>query len=175
MYGYLYENTVDAMDYAKDIRIDESALDVEFLKQPTLLFEYGRRLAELDAELATHKGQLELLQAELDLRIRKNPARYKVDKITNEAVRAAILRHKDYQAKNTVILDLGFEKSIAQKAISALEAKKSALENLVKLHGQQYFAGPSIPRDLSEEWAARQRQKNTNKSISKKMRRINEE
>jgi hypothetical protein len=38
---------------------------------------------------------------------------------------------------------------IAKNEISF--TRKAALENLVQLHGQQYFAGPKMPRDLKEE------------------------
>jgi hypothetical protein len=44
--------------------------------------------------------------------------------------------------------------------------KKEALENLVQLFGQQYFAGPKMPRDLSKKRARKEQQKETNKSIN---------
>jgi len=36
-------------------------------------------------------------------------------------------------------------------AVRAMNVKKDALENMVKLLGMQYFAGPKEPRDLHRE------------------------
>ena len=49
--------------------------------------------------------------------------------------------------------------------LKAFEQRKDALENLVRLHGQQYFAGPKIPRDLPSEMEKRT---NKNKEVNKK-------
>ena len=49
--------------------------------------------------------------------------------------------------------------------MAAIDQKKSALENLVKLHGQMYFAGPSIPRDLDKEWEKREKEKRVSDGI----------
>jgi hypothetical protein len=60
-----------------------------------------------------------------------------------------------------------------------VDHRKSALENLVKLHGQQYFAGPMVPRDLTHEWKNKQQQQKeeveVDKGIGKSMRRKREE
>jgi len=33
-----------------------------------------------------------------------------------------------------------------------MEQRKRMLELLVTLHGQEYFAGPSVPRNLIDAW-----------------------
>ena len=55
------------------------------------------------------------------------------------------------------------------KVGSDARRQKTALENLVKLHGQQYFAGPSVPRDLSKEWERHERQKSVDAGVGKKL------
>jgi hypothetical protein len=55
---------------------------------------------------------------------------------------------------------------LAQKEISW--GRRSALENLVTLHGQQYFAGPKVPRDLQKERSKSQA------LIAKSLKRKNE-
>ena len=42
------------------------------------------------------------------------------------------------------------ELDIARAASIALDHKKRALQNLVQLHGQNYFAGPKIPRTMKQ-------------------------
>jgi hypothetical protein len=45
------------------------------------------------------------------------------------------------------------------------------LENLVQLHGQNYFAGPKVPRNLSKERDEKEeRQKRVIGNISQSMR-----
>ena len=45
-----------------------------------------------------------------------------------------------------------YELEVMGAAVRALDQKKSALENLVRLQGQNYFAGPSVPRTIGAEW-----------------------
>ena len=72
-------------------------------------------------------------------------------------------KHK--QAKEEWI-DAQYELNMAEAAKTAITYnKKAALENLVKLHGQQYFAGPSVPRDLSKEWESKEKQKNADSKV----------
>lgn len=58
-----------------------------------------------------------------------------------------------------------YDVDMCQAACWAFQERKAALENLVKLHGQNYFAGPSIPRDLNKEWVDSEKQKMSNKKI----------
>jgi hypothetical protein len=49
--------------------------------------------------------------------------------------------------------------------------RKAALENLVQLHGQNYFAGPKVPRNLSKERDEKEeRQKRVMTNISQSLR-----
>ena len=47
--------------------------------------------------------------------------------------------------------------------------RKKSLENLVILHGQQYFAGPKMPRNISEEREIKQ--KSVNEKIGSGLKR----
>ena len=58
----------------------------------------------------------------------------------------------------------------AKGAVKAIDTKKTALENLVKLHGQSYFAGPAIPRNLNKEWEQKEQETQSNKKITIKRR-----
>jgi len=159
------------MDYEKDIKIDQTSLDVEWLQQASLTFKYTKHAAQMSLELAKEKERMNLIKADLDLKIRKNPADYKVDKVTNEVVTNIILTDKGFQEAQTKYLNSEYEYNISQGAVRALADKKSALENLVRLNGQSYFAGPSIPRDLTKEWEAKENRTESNSAIANSMRR----
>ena len=158
-------------DYENDIQIDESGLDIEWLRQPKLMFFYAKMVAELRRTLDRRKERLNIVRAELDKKIRQNPLDFAIDKITETAVGNTILIQEEYKEASADIIDCNYELSIAQAAVSALNDKRSALENLVKLYGQQYFAGPSVPRNITKEWEQKEKQKQANVKIGENLTR----
>lgn len=149
------------MDYSKDIEIDQSALDVEWLEQPRLMFKYAKMCAEAKRNLDLTKERLDVIRAEVDRKVRSDPKEYGITKITESGVANTILTVPEYQAASRDLIEAKYEFEMARAAVSSVEQRKDSLENLVRLHGQQYFAGPSIPRDLSKEWQQRQAQRNS--------------
>jgi hypothetical protein len=159
------------LNYEKDITIDESALDTEWLAQPKLMLVYGNYTAEKRKEVDIVKEKLDIVKAKLDRKIRENPESFGLSKITETVVQNAIISHIEYQTVSKSYIEAKYELDVAMVAVRAIDQKKQALENLVKLHGQQYFAGPKVPRDLSQEWVNKQRQKQSDVKIAKAMRR----
>ena len=153
-------------DYEKDIQIDHNALEIEWLGQASLMLKYGRAAAQAKMEGDLSKERLEVIKAQLDRDIRAKPETFGITKITESAVTATITTHSDYQAATQEFIAAQYELTMAQAAVRAVDARRSALENLVRLHGQQYFAGPSVPRDLDKEWEQRERQKRADKSVT---------
>lgn len=138
------------MSYEDDMRIDEDALDVELLEQPSLMTKYSRLLAEAKLERDLAKEELDLMRATIDLDIRDNPEKYQLSKVTENAINNCILMEEQYQDVQKKYNQDNYEVNVLQGIINAIEHRKSALENLVKLYGQNYFAGPAIPHDLSQ-------------------------
>jgi hypothetical protein len=159
------------MNYEKDITIDESGLDIEWLNQPRLMIQYATHLAEMSLRLDKKKSLLELKKAELDKAIRGNPDRFGVAKPTETAILNAIMMNEEYQEIEHQVLDAKYQVDIAKAAVRAIDGKKDALENLVRLHGQQYFAGPKLPRDLSAEWERKMSQRRVDSGVAEKLRR----
>jgi len=157
------------MDYEQDLTIDDSALDIEWLEQPRLMMKYIRYASQTSRDLDKAKENLDIVKAEMDLKIRSNPEKYGLEKITEAAIQNTILTSKQYQEVNQTMLDARYEAEMAKGAVRAMEQRKDALENLVRLHGQQYFAGPKVPRDLT--WERQERQKKVDAGIAGKMMR----
>lgn len=157
------------MDYEKDIAIDETALDLDWLGQPALMMKYARHSAQMQKTLEETKQNLDIVKAEVALDIRKTPANYGIEKVTDASVESCILTTKKYKDAHKEYLEAKYEADMAKGAVNAFDQRKSALENLVKLHGQQYFAGPRIPHDLT--WERQQRQKKSDSKVATKMRR----
>lgn len=157
--------------YEQDMRIDETALDVEWLDQPMLMLKYARIAADAKKELDLAKENLELVKADLDKEIRKHPDDFDIVKITEPLLLNAIISQDEYKEANSKVIEAQYDVNIANGAVKAVEGRKDSLENLVKLHGQQYFAGPSMPRDLT--WERKEHQKKVDAGIANVLTRRN--
>jgi hypothetical protein len=157
------------MNYEEDIKIDETALDVEWLEQPRLMMRYAKHSANMRMQTDFAKERLDVVKAELDREIRLNPEAFDIAKITEATVLAAIISHEKYAQANRAFLEARYESDIANAAVRAIDARKDALENLVRLHGQQYFAGPKMPRDLSFEVRQAEATRSSNSAVKSRM------
>jgi hypothetical protein len=138
------------MGYADEMHINEDMLDVELVEQPSLMEKYSYKLAEAKLARDIAKEELELKKAEINLDIRDNPDDYKLEKVTDKAVEACILMEDEYKEAIKALNEANFEVNVLQGVVNAIEHRKAALEKLVTLHGQNYFAGPIVPHDIRE-------------------------
>lgn len=162
----------EEINYEQDVSIDESALDVEWLEQPKLMLKYTRHEADCKKKLQEAKTAVDLIQADLDKEIRTDPDAFELPKVTETAISNAIKTHTDFKKAQQDVHEAQYEVDIAIAAVRSIYGKKEALENLVRLHGQQYFAGPSVPRNLGEEtWQRKQKQQSANKKVKIKRRK----
>lgn len=133
--------------YEDDMRIDDQMLDVEWLEQPEKMFKYCRIAAQARKELDIAKEAVDIVKARLDNQIRNTPDVFGIGKVTETAVENVILSRDEYIKANNNLMQLRYEADMAAGAVRAMEQRKDALENLVRLHGQSYFAGPRVPHD----------------------------
>jgi hypothetical protein len=153
------------LNYANDVSIDESALDVEWLRQPTLVRLYNQEVAERKHQLARLSEELGVLKAELTRKINTNPEKYGLAKATVDTVNSTIVIQEEYQDLRNQIIESEYELEMAIGGSRAMDHKKTALENLVKLFGQNYFAGPALPRDISKEWLESEEKHQSNSRV----------
>ena len=158
-------------NYEEDISIDEDALDVEWLQQPSLMFKYTVIEAEAQQELDEAEANYQITKAELDLAVREDPDKYDILKPTEAAIYSAVRATSKYKKAKKAVSQAQYGLNMAKAAVRALYGKKEALENLVRLHAAQYFAGPSVPRDLSKEWEQKQKTRNSNTKVKRKIKR----
>jgi len=152
------------MNYDSDIRIDETALDVEWLEQPVLMLKYTRHAADMRREADRAKETLESVKAKIDSDVRKSPGDFDLGKVTDASVASAILNVQEYKVAYQSYLDAKYEADMASGAVRAFEQRKDALENLARLYAQQYFAGPKMPRDIT--WERQEKQKDANDIVA---------
>ena len=156
------------LNYEQDVSIDETALDVEWLQQSNLMYKYAKHQAETKKAMDEAKERLDFIKAKLEMDIRANPGDYGLSKVTESAIASTVLLQPEYQEASKNHIEAKYENDVATAVVRAIDQKKTALENLVKLLGVSYFAGPSAPRDLSLEWnehIKRREQKEHNKNV----------
>ena len=157
-------------DYAEDLRINEAQLDVEWLEQPIKFMEYSRLSAEADAAVRKAEEKIKTIRSELSLAVSGNGQELiGKAKPTAGDVEAYYRTNAEYIAAKEEHAALMFEAEMLKNAVFAFHQRKSALENLTRLHGQNYFAGPSVPRELGEAYKEHVREtvKDTEKDAAK--------
>ena len=163
----------EQINYEQDVNIDERALDVEWLKQADLMRKYAKHAADTKKEMDESKERLETGKAKIEMGIRQDPKAYGLEKVTEGAIQSTIQLQQEYQKLNQDYINAKYENDVAVAVVRAIDQKKTALENLVKLLGVSYCAGPQAPRDLTEERLKEKEQKEQNKKVKARRRGTN--
>jgi len=133
-------------DLKELLEIDIDALDVEWIEHPKVFMEVSEELADAKKKLDTLRFKLDVSEADEENSIRSDPEKHGITKITEGLVKAALANSEKLQSGKRRIIEQQHEVTLLASCVTALEHKKRALEKLVILHGQQYFAGPAAPR-----------------------------
>lgn len=147
------------------VDIDPLALDREWVGQASLFRKWAERLADAkkdweDAKIRKDlaEDQMELIEAKIDLEVRKNPVNFGLESTTEKSIRNVVISDKRSQAAKKEVYKAQQEIVQAkhlvdtlESAVKSLEHRKTALENLVYLHGQNYYSQPRAPKEVREE------------------------
>lgn len=145
--------------------IDENELDREWIEQPKMYYRYAVRLADARRTHDQRKTEVDIAYAEAALRIRNNPGKYDLEKITDASVKEAIIRDDEYQSALEALNNARHEMDVLDAAVKALDHRKRALENLVELHGQNYFSTPRAPSKEASESLDKKASRRARRSI----------
>lgn len=146
-------------------QIDEDALDKEWLKQPSIVAKYARRQASARHELTLAKNKYEAIRAETRNKIRRDPTGYGLAKPTETALNDAVDCAAPVKAAQGEIADLQFAFDACCAAMTALDHKKKALENLVDLLAMDYYSSPRYKNRESAETAKKITQRSVRRPI----------
>ena len=153
------------VDFEKDISINKYKLDEECLSHSSLYFRYSSMQADAKTRVSKAKDNLELVEAERNLAIRKTLSESGT-KVTEAMITSALIVDKGViEAKNQVreAEDVFMKLSVA---VQAFEHRKSELDNLVKLYCSGYYSVPNsgsdVKKDINEQTSSAVR-RNLNK------------
>lgn len=133
------------MSFENNINIDKYNLDIEWVKQPTLIAEYSNKHTEAQKKFHKVKEILEQERARLTKAITQNPQNFGINKTTVVLLESVIVEHPDYIKAKQEMIQAQYEMNIFANAVKAIEHKKTALENIVKLHLSGYYSTPKTP------------------------------
>jgi len=160
------------MDFEGDIQIDGFRLDIEWLEQASLAIKYGKYWARCRETLTRAEERIKVVRAELIKEANEDPDTClgKGIKPTAVNVEAYYRNHTEHKKAKDEWIKAQYELNMAEVARSEISyTRKAALENLVRLHGQQYFAGPKVPHELPE--FRRMKNEEVSTRIARKLKR----
>jgi hypothetical protein len=146
----------DEYNIRADAAIDPAQLDVCWLEQPNLVAKYGKVLARAEMEVKRLDEQVKSIRSELTMQVTEDPSLLGAGvKPTAPVVEAYYRSDSEYQKQKGRRINAEAIAERLRQSINTLYHRRYALENLVRLQGQEYFAGPRTPRDLTEKWEER--------------------
>ena len=138
-------------DTSLDLQIDENQLDTEWLGQSQRYFQYASKAADARRDFDAAKDELEVTKAEVDQSIRSDPAKFGLTKLTEATVASAVIIQEEYQKAQENVRQARYSHDVYQAAVSALDHRRKALENLVTLFMANYFSKPRAPSGAEDD------------------------
>ena len=138
---------MEGLNYQRDVKIEQDALDLEWLKHPHLYVDYAIATAKANDLVRKKKNDLEIIDAKIDKEVRESME----GKVTENAVKAKVIEDERHLKALIEYNDSLYQAELCASAVKAMDHKKAALQALVQLLSASYFAGPKVPRNLKEE------------------------
>lgn len=131
--------------------IDEFDLVNEWKKQPKFFLHYAEQLADARRDFEQVKAEREIVRAETDREIRKDPKKFGLEKITETVIENTITLNVTYQRINSKWLETKGKVDTLQAIVDGLDHRKRALEKIVDLFLSGYYAECKTPKGNNKE------------------------
>jgi len=153
----------DRDEVGLELHPDPNELDRCWVGQTRIRLAYGFERADARRELAQAKADLEVTESELKRAVREDPGRFGIAKVTEDAIKSAVPVTDEYQAARQKVIDCQHEVDVLDAALEAIDDRRHALEDLVRLFLADYYGKPKAPEgareglEEAEMWATRRR------------------
>lgn len=151
--------------------IEQDLLDKEWVRQPQIYFEYATKAASALENRDRLKSNLDYIIASTSKDVREAPEKYGLAKVTESAVAETVAVNEMVTAATDAYNAARTEHYLLEKALVALDHKKKALENLVYLHGQNYFSSPQFQEKAASQQVKEFKNSAAKKSVAKILKR----
>lgn len=150
--------------FSDDVRINKYKLDEECEKHSSSYYYWAEKNAEAKKVLSQSQDLLKYTLAEVEMGIRKTWDDTKDGKQTEPAIKAKLETTPKIKTIKEQIIENEHQVNILSAAVSAMEHRKSELNNLVSLHLGGYYATPTgIKKQTGSDQASRDQKKRLNK------------
>lgn len=136
---------MESKNYKEDLKIDIHSLEIEWHDQPLKYCKWAEQAAEASYAYDLEKEKLDVLLAEKERQIRKDPESYGIEKLTDGAVKWAVSVDATVQTAKRRVIDAKRNLRLFEAAERSFDHRKRALESLTKLYTDKYYASPRIP------------------------------
>ncbi|MFA5408826.1 MAG: recombination mediator protein UvsY [Bacilli bacterium] len=134
-----------------DFQIDPFRLDEEWVRQPNLYRRYAEASAEARRRHDEAKNDVTVIRSEIELAVRKNPEEHGLAKVTEGAIKTVIDLNEKVREAEEAVIEARYAMEVLQGAVGALDHRKAALGDLVRLHLADYFSKPTAPEEAREQ------------------------
>lgn len=124
--------------------IDLGQLEVELAQHSRLWKAASNELREAKRRKRKAASRQKVVEAEIRLKIIRHPKEFGIVKGTEKEVDAVLTTHEKVVGAIEKLHEAEYEIDIYQAQVTAREERRRNLEDLVKLHGQDYFAVPRM-------------------------------
>lgn len=140
-------------NYDEDLRIDRDQLEIEWEKQPMIYFYWAQKEAEALEAKDRASQKLNIVQAEMDAKIRANPSQYGLgEKTTETAIKNILTNSKEYREAENELIEKNKIVRVLNAAVIAFDHKKKALTKLSDLWLGSYWASNGgAPKEMKED------------------------
>lgn len=139
-------------DYNEDLTIDKNALEIEWEKQAAIYFYWAEKEAEALEAKDKASQRLDIVQAEMDAKIRSNPSAYNLpEKTTETAIKYTLINTEQYLEAQNDLIEKNKTVRILSAAVKAFDHKKTGLSKLSELWlGGYWSTAGGAPREMKE-------------------------
>lgn len=143
------------LDYKEDVKIDLDQLHMEWNNQTHLYQRYSEEYADVVKDKKKMEERLDIVEAELDRDIRKNPTSFGVVEVTDSkgnikpptetTIRNAILLQKSHQMARNNLIEADYKVNVMKGVVKSFEHRKDGLIEEARLWLNNYYSTPNFP------------------------------
>jgi hypothetical protein len=142
----------EASDRKDDIlAINTNKLDEDAAEQPRTLRQWADKLSFAEKRAKLAKRKLRVVKAELSKVVRQSPSKYGIFRVTDTAIEDAVVMMSAYKAEEEELISAELARDLLKNMVISLHERGEEIGNLVKLHGQQYWARVRVDPDTMQE------------------------
>lgn len=138
-------------DLESDVEINRLKLEKEWTEQPQKYLKYAQASVYYQNRLMSLEQNAKVLFATLKADCAEDPETClgKGVKATNDRCEAYAIQHPEYQKIKQQVIDAKYNADMAMSAVFAMQQRKDALENLVRLQGMEMYSEPKVENNTA--------------------------